>query len=61
MISRVEVEMNMNWAEQHPALFVKAFSKFKEDYPTSDWLIKIDMTRKSYVTLVAITKIIGDQ
>ena len=56
MISRVEVEMNMNWAEQNPALFVKSVLKFKEDYAYSDWDVKVEMSRKHYIYLIATRK-----
>lgn len=36
MIARVEHQMNLNWAEQSPDLFVKAFTEFQNQYATSD-------------------------
>jgi len=46
MISRVEVEMSMNWAEQNPSLFVKEFLEFKKEYAYSGWNVNIEMSRK---------------
>lgn len=53
MLSRVEHEMNMNWAEQNPQLFVKSVKEFQQKYANADWKIGIDLSRPFYVTLIA--------
>ena len=59
MIARVEHEMNLNWAEQVPDMFVKAFTEFQNQYAMPGWKITINMDRKRYVTLVA-TRVFND-
>lgn len=54
MIARVEHEINMNWAEQAPALFVKAVDEFQRKYNTHEWKVSIDISRPRYVTLRAV-------
>ena len=56
MISRVEKEMNLNWAEQHPELFASAFTEFQNEFANSDWSITINMDRKRFVKLIATRK-----
>lgn len=53
MISRVEHEMNLNWADQFPDLFVKSISEFQQKYANTDWKITIDLSRNRYVKLIA--------
>lgn len=59
MIARVEHEMNLNWAEQVPDLFTKAFIEFQNQYSTPDWKITIDMSRNRFVKLIA-TRVFND-
>lgn len=53
MLSRVEHEMNLNWADQNPDLFVKAVREFQDKYANYEWDVSIQLNRKHYVTLVA--------
>jgi len=53
MLSRVEHEMNLFWADQNPELFVKAVRKFQDEYANHEWNVSIQLGRKHYVTLVA--------
>lgn len=50
---RVEVEMNLNWAEANPELFAARVSKFQNEYNTGEWKMSMDLTRNRYMTLVA--------
>lgn len=54
--SRTESEMNLNWAQENPALFVKTFVEFQDARPSTEWDHKIDLSRKGYATLIATRK-----
>lgn len=49
--TQVELEVNLNWAEENPAIFTESVKKFMRDY--NGWKIFIDATRKHYVTFIA--------
>ena len=51
--SRAEYEMNLNWAEKYPELFVKAVVDFQTKYANPDWKITINMDRSRFVKLIA--------
>lgn len=53
MLSRVDHEMNLFWADQNPELFVKAVRKFQDEYANHEWDISIHLDLKNYVTLTA--------
>lgn len=54
--TRTESEMNLGWARENPALFVKTFAEYQEARPANEWDHKIDLSRTGYVTLRADRK-----
>jgi hypothetical protein len=52
-VVRVEIEMNMNWAEKNPELFVAKCNEFSCKYHFSKWKHEIDLSRDRFVTLIA--------
>lgn len=56
MISRVENEINLNWAEQNPESFVKSVLDFQKQYSNTEWKITVDLSRDKYMILTATRK-----
>lgn len=56
MKTRCEVEFNMKWAEQNPALFVEGIKDFQKQYGDENWHLSIDLSLAGYMTLVANSK-----
>lgn len=53
LVSRVEVEMNLGWAEANPALFVDKVKGFKDDHPATHWQHHIDLTSGWKIKFIA--------
>ncbi len=51
MKTRAELEMNLNWADENPTIFTEMVKKFMMEY--HGWKMRIDATRKNYVTFIA--------
>lgn len=50
---RVEVEMNLNWAEANPELFAARVSRFQNEFNNGEWKMSMDLTHQRYITLIA--------
>jgi len=51
MITQVEVEISLAWAESNPDKFLDKVANFRDKY--AGWGVKIDLSRNGFVTLAA--------
>lgn len=53
MISTIETQISLDWAEQNPAMFVKALRDFREKYKSRDWKVTMTFRRGGLIVLCA--------
>lgn len=49
--NQVELEFNLNWADENPSVFTESVKDFMAKY--KGWKILIDATRKHHVRFIA--------
>lgn len=55
-VSRTETEFNLNWAKANPELFAQAVESFQSKTPITDWKHFVDLSRESFMTLIAVRR-----
>ena len=53
MRTRVELLINMAWADKNPDQFVKAVRDFQNEYIRPGWDVTADLSRRGYALLIA--------
>lgn len=55
-VSRTETEFNLNWAKVNPELFADGVTAFQNKTPITHWQHFVDLSRKSFMTLIAVRR-----
>lgn len=52
-VARVEREMNFNWGKANPDLFLQSVVDFSRDYPVTEWIHRVDLSKGYTIKLIA--------
>lgn len=52
-VTRIEIEMNLGWAQDVPHLFVQSIAEFQNKTPITHWRHYVDLGRNGFISLMA--------